>query len=412
MTGNAKKAGWVVSAILVGLLVVLVWKKPLTARGTTAEPTEKVEAPDESKKKLAAVLAVPLVSNRFPEELEVALEDVPEKYQANYTLDWISQTYMDNMFKLYKPDYGAFVALDATTGKILTLLSYTREKKDLGNLALRATYPAASVFKIVTATAAVDQRRLHPESVMGFNGANHTLYKKNVTQTENNKWTRFVTLSQAFAKSVNTVFAKIGLYFLQPDHLRQYASRFRFNEAIPADVPIQVSRFALPDNDIWAIAEAASGFNRVATLSPMQGALIAAAVANEGMMMEPYVVDSLVSKSSEVAYRGEARPMVAPMSPETAFGIRHMMQQTVKQGTSAKAFRKFFDKKSLSDLEVGGKTGSLVGMDPKGKYDWFVGYGIKDGRKIAVASLTINVENWRVKSSFLARSYLEQLFSR
>ena len=412
MTGNAKKAGWVVSAILVGLLVVLVWKKPITARGTNAEPTENVEAPDESKKKLAAVLAVPLVSNRFPEELEVALEDVPEKYQANYTLDWISQTYMDNMFKLYKPDYGAFVALDATTGKILTLLSYTREKKDLGNLALRATYPAASVFKIVTATAAVDQRRLHPESVMGFNGANHTLYKKNVTQTENNKWTRFVTLSQAFAKSVNTVFAKIGLYFLQPDHLRQYASRFRFNEAIPADVPIQVSRFALPDNDIWAIAEAASGFNRVATLSPMQGALIAAAVANEGMMMEPYVVDSLVSKSSEVAYRGEARPMVAPMSPETAFGIRHMMQQTVKQGTSAKAFRKFFDKKSLSDLEVGGKTGSLVGMDPKGKYDWFVGYGIKDGRKIAVASLTINVENWRVKSSFLARSYLEQLFSR
>lgn len=59
---------------------------------------------------------------------------------------------------------------------------------------------------------------------------------------------------------------------------------------------------------------------------------------------------------------------------------------------------------------MGGKTGSLTGMSPKGKYDWFMGYASDGNHKIALCALTINEDTWRVKSSFLARTYIESYF--
>jgi hypothetical protein len=61
-------------------------------------------------------------------------------------------------------------------------------------------------------------------------------------------------------------------------------------------------------------------------------------------------------------------------------------------------------------VEVGGKTGSLTGLEPRGKYDWFVGYAQHGGQKIAISALTIHGKLWRVKSSYLARRAIEQYF--
>jgi peptidoglycan glycosyltransferase len=92
----------------------------------------------------------------------------------------------------------------------------------------------------------------------------------------------------------------------------------------------------------------------------------------------------------------------------TAEEIRQMMRETISNGTCRKAFHGFNRQCAL--IDVGGKTGTLTGLDPKGKYDWFVGYAEYGGQKIAYASLTISEKVWRIKSSQVARHAIETFF--
>ena len=93
----------------------------------------------------------------------------------------------------------------------------------------------------------------------------------------------------------------------------------------------------------------------------------------------------------------------------TAREMRKLMNETVRRGTSSRSFRGFF-RHEMTGLDVGGKTGSLTGFDPPGKYDWFIGFADAGERKIAVAALTVHEKLWRVKSSYLARKAFESYF--
>ncbi|MCX7979282.1 MAG: penicillin-binding transpeptidase domain-containing protein, partial [Bdellovibrionaceae bacterium] len=96
------------------------------------------------------------------------------------------------------------------------------------------------MFKIVTAAAAIDHAGLHPTTVLKFNGGNYTLYKRNVLSDTVNRWTRSVTLREAFARSFNTPFGRIGIEALSPEVINDYASRFMFNQTIPSDIPVEM----------------------------------------------------------------------------------------------------------------------------------------------------------------------------
>jgi cell division protein FtsI/penicillin-binding protein 2 len=167
-------------------------------------------------------------------------------------------------------------------------------------------------------------------------------------------------------------------------------------------------------SDAWGLSQTASGFTRDNTMSPMQGALIASAIANDGIMMDPYVVQSAYSLDGNEIYQANPTVSSVAVDPSTAGEIRALMGETVRKGTSRKSFNGFF-KHDMKDVEVGGKTGSLTGNDPKGKYDWFVGYAAETDpagsrRKIAFAALTIHEKYWRVKSAYLARRAIENYF--
>jgi len=144
-------------------------------------------------------------------------------------------------------------------------------------------------------------------------------------------------------------------------------------------------------------------------MSPLQGALIAAAIANDGRLMEPYVVSQLKNTSGEVVYTGGAKLSNVVIEPQAAEEMKILMRETISSGTSRGAFRGF-KKGALGYVDVGGKTGSLTGNDPEGKYDWFVGYGVSGEHRLAIASLVISKEYWKVKSSYLARRAIEIFF--
>lgn len=346
------------------------------------------------------------VFEQFPTEVELMVGGVPTEAIVQYAFDPRLQHEMEGLFRQYRPDYGAFVAIDASTGRVVSMVSYIHDKADATyNMALKSSFPSASIFKVVTAAAAIAENNYSADTRISFNGRNHTLYRNQVLKLEQNRWTRSMSLRDAFAQSVNTVFGKIGFQTVGAQGLRMYADRFGFNRQIVSDVQIGMGRAPIKD-DPWALAESASGFTRENTMSPLQGALIAAAISNDGIMMEPYVVETVHSHDGAIIYGAQPKISSVTVDPSTAAEVRALMRETVKRGTSRGSFRRFF-RGNLAGLDVGGKTGSLTGVDPKGKYDWFVGFAQTGSRRIAVAALTVHKEYWRVKSSYLARRAFE-----
>lgn len=381
--------------------------------GFSRSPLRKLSSDDDgqniTKSQLAQVIGDSGAIQKFPTDVELPMDGKLTQLKIEYAFDPVLQKEMEGLFQRYRPDYGAFVAIDASTGRVLSMVSYVHAKDTVPeNLTLRATFPSASVFKVVTAAAAIAERNFTANTVIPFNGRNHTLYRSHVLGNKITRWTRYITLKDAFAKSVNTVFGRIGAFTVGAEELRQYADRFGFNRTISADVPMEQGRAEIKD-DPWALAETASGFTRENTMSPLQGALIAAAVVNDGKMMEPYVVDSVRDQEGKIVYHAVPRLATLSVDAVTASEIRALMKETIVDGTSKKAFRGFY-KGQHADLEVGGKTGSLTGSDPEGKYDWFVGFGDNKERRIAVAALTVHKKLWRVKSSYLARRAFEEYF--
>ncbi len=350
-------------------------------------------------------------NQKFPLEVRRNGEEDGEIINLTYTLDPNLQKQSEKLLSTYKPDYGAIVVIDPRSGRIRALSSYERNPQFNENLALRASFPAASVFKMVTAAAAIDRHRTDPEDRIRYNGGNHTLYKRNVMNDQVNRWTRAVSLRNAFARSLNTAFARLAIEKLIPRDLSDYAFRFGFNREISGDIKFDQGYTEIPEENGYEMAEVASGFNRITRMSPLQGALMAAAIANNGMMPKPRLIDYATKANGEVIFESKTEMDLQVLSPEAAEKMKVLMEETITSGTSRKSFRQIRRDRKLQDLEIGGKTGSLQGTNPKGKTDWFVGYAIdENGDKLAIAAVTVHIDRWRVKSAELAQTLVRSHF--
>lgn len=395
------------AALALTILVALISWVSGAAKGTRVLALVGLE-PEIDRNVLVNQLGPFIIRNEFPAEYEFEIDGEVKTLKVQYTLQDHAQSLIQKLLRQYQPDYAAFVAIDAKTGRIISLASHSRVQSEIGNLALRATFPAASIFKIVTASAAIDLNKARPETIVPFNGGLYTLYKKNLENNKINRWTHKMTMREAFARSVNMFFGKLGLYHVGPQNLYMYAERFLFNKDIPTDIPVQASYARFNLDDPWSVVSAASGFTHDNTLSPLHGALIAAAIANDGVMMAPYLVESLTPlDSEEPLYKSSEQQASIVVEPHSAKELRKLFYETIRSGTSRKSFRRTARRPAFGDVEFGGKTGSLTGKDPEGKCDWFVGYARYRDERIAVAALTVNEKKWRVKSSMLASLFFE-----
>lgn len=351
--------------------------------------------------------------NRFPTSMQFKSTDGNEQQgYVRYTFNQKVHQDMANVYLKYQPDYACFVALDVETGAILNLTSFIKSDENWDNLVMRSDYPAASVFKMITAAAGLDTGKVTPTTVIPFNGKSTTLYKSQVLGHKTNKWTRRPTFKESFAKSVNPVFGQIGVFQLGAEKLNEYASRFGFGQTLVSDFNLPQSKVGLDFDTEWEIAEAASGYTTDITLSPIHAAQMAAIVANDGQMVTPYMIESVSDKQGKVLYRGtpnsEEKTVI---SSESAEQLRSLMRETTRIGSARKSFAGLNKYKVYKGMEIGGKTGSLTGYSPKGRHDWFVGYAEKDGRKVAYASLIVNKEKWYVRSAYVARQFIYHYFT-
>jgi cell division protein FtsI/penicillin-binding protein 2 len=138
--------------------------------------------------------------------------------------------------------------------------------------------------------------------------------------------------------------------------------------------------------------------------------MIAAAVANKGKMVIPYLVDSVKDEQGQVLYQAETLDNGHIMTEESANKVRELMEETVTAGTSRRSFRKLVHNKKFHAIEMGGKTGHLTAENPRGRVDWFVGYAMDDTNRVALAAVSINKEKWTVKSAELGQNMFKKYF--
>jgi cell division protein FtsI/penicillin-binding protein 2 len=333
-------------------------------------------------------------------------------FLAETTIDVHLQQYITRLLRRSRTNKAAVVALDPSTGRIVALADYTKSHGgEQNNLCLQADVPAASLFKVISAAAAIEAREFQIDQPMFFNGGRHTLYKSQLKQVKN-RYTRKTDLKKAFSLSNNPVFGKIGIYDLGGPLMKDYAERFMFNSAIPFDLPIGVSHIDMP-NDQFGLAELASGFNKETKLSPIHAALIVSAVVNNGIMMEPWLVKNVRDETGDFVYRARIKSLSKPITENTAEQLKVLMGNTVRYGTCRTAFRPLVTKKAFQEIELGAKTGTINDPLDRYKFDWITTYAVpKKGRNpICIAILAVHGEKLGIRAKDLARYILDYHFT-
>ena len=306
--------------------------------------------------------------------------------------------------------HAAAVVIDAFDGKVYALSEYKKEDDSEKHLGLKADFPAASLFKIITAAAALEVTGLSHDSELFYDGGQYTLYKKQLKQAKS-KWSDKIIFGHAFAQSVNPVFGKIGIYEVGKNTLFNYACAFLFNNEIPFDFPVDTSFCELPDDE-FAVAEIASGFNKRTKISPLHAAMLSSAVVNGGYLIKPRLIDTVSDREGKKLEESNTVILGSVMKMQTASELSKFMEDTVKIGTCRNTLKKLTRKRTFSNISVGAKTGSINSSDGTIRYDWVTCYAVDKNNKsgICVAVLAGHGEKIGIRASELARIIIDKYY--
>jgi cell division protein FtsI/penicillin-binding protein 2 len=217
-----------------------------------------------------------------------------------------------------------------------------------------------------------------------------------------------MTLTDAIAKSANVVFGKVTVNQVGADGLEQYLGKFGFGQPVPFDLPVEPSRYEVPREE-FELARTGAGFGEV-YVSPLHMASIMAAIADNGAMPVPRVVDRIEDRHGEATFVGNSSKWRDTVRPETAQTLARMMVRTIESGTSRRAFGTPDRTPMLRDMEVAGKTGSLSGWTPRMNFEWFAGLAPVSGPKLALAALVVNDNRWKIKGNYVGKEAFSAYF--
>jgi cell division protein FtsI/penicillin-binding protein 2 len=323
------------------------------------------------------------------------------------------QALAERQLAMQKYVSGAIVLMESRTGRILAMAERkgTTESPlhETKSILVSAKAPAASLMKIITATAALEKAGMEPESEIAYHGGCGHLRGQNWlrdTKTDKQK----MDLALAFGKSCNTVFARVAIYETGLTSLKDFADRYLFNKPIPSDLRLETSAAFMPSPETatpFEVGLAGAGFG-ASRLSPVHSAMLSAATGNGGMLMAPFLVESATDANGTEIYRATPKPIARLFSEDTARRMADLMQETTLVGTSRKYFRKRGNRAFRH--EIGGKTGTLSDPEDRGTlYTWFSGVApLESTHSVAVGTLVASPQNWLVRASALAQATLSE----
>jgi penicillin-binding protein A len=292
---------------------------------------------------------------------------------------------------------GSVVALDPKTGAVLTMYAnptYNNNHPDakackvpscLVNNSTQAAWPPGSTFKVVTAAAAIDSGEFTPGSMV--NGDSPKTISGVPLQNDGNQSYGNIDLTTALVYSVNTVWAHVAEQVGRRT-MTDYMKRFGFYDKPPLDYPsgqIRASLPVSPSGRPYVPGSPAEDIGRIGIgqggllVTPLQMAMVAAAVANQGTLMKPHFIDKVLDPDGRTVKTVSPSVYHEVMKPSTAQALSQMMRRVVEEGTGTPA--------QLGGISVAGKTGTAsIGAPGSGlTQPWFIGFAPAEDPKVAVA---------------------------
>jgi peptidoglycan glycosyltransferase len=303
---------------------------------------------------------------------------------------------------------GAAVALDPRTGAVLAMASspaydpnlvendFRRVLRTPGpcptpaallNRATQGLFIPGSTFKVVTAAAALESGRYTPET--RFDDPGYCVEYGDRVYNYSDQGTPSgygnVSFAEALQNSINSVFCEIGKD-LGPQAVLEQARRFGFYEVPPLETPEEERRasglyrggrlYFPTDPNAADPGRLAFGQERLLA-TPLQMAMVAAGVANGGVVMEPYVVDRILKPDGEILSKTQPDELSEAVSAQTAAQLTAMMELAVASGTGTAA--------QIPGVRVAGKTGTAETGRPGANDTWFIAFAPADNPRVAVA---------------------------
>lgn len=317
---------------------------------------------------------------------------------------------------------GAVVALDPATGAVLAsassptfdpnaiadVLGAAGDGSGLVDRVRDARYPPGSTFKVVTLTAALSEGVATPDRVFSA-PASIEIGNAPITNYDGSS-AESLTLVEATARSLNTVFAQLADE-LGPKALVEQAKKFGFGSTLGTDLTAKASLMPDPSEmteweTAWAgvgqpVGEHESPAGPQAT--PLQMALVAAAIANDGVVMEPHVVARVLDPAGRVLDTTRPHRLSSATDTKTADTVASIMETVVSSGTGRPA--------AIPGVRVAGKTGTAEVGSTAASHTWFIGFAPADDPVVAVAVIVENGEGG-TPASARAKAVLQAALAR
>jgi penicillin-binding protein A len=278
------------------------------------------------------------------------------------------------------------------------------------NRGTQGLYTPGSTFKVVTAAAALDSGKVRPDTVFADPGY-CIEYGKRVSNAGNPDTgpEAFGSISffNGLVHSVNSVFCNTGKR-IGAGLILDYAKKFGFYKDPPLETPADErspsglykgARLFDPKNPATQVDPGRFAFGQERLLvTPLQMAMVAAAVANKGRLMRPHVVDRIVAPNGDLVTRTKPKEYSTPMKPETAAALTAMMEGVVTSGTGTHA--------QIPGIPVAGKTGTAETGRPGIYTSWFIAFAPADHPRLAVA---VVLQNQTQAGGFVAAPIAKQV---
>ncbi len=285
---------------------------------------------------------------------------------------------------------GAVVVLEPSTGKILAMVSKpdydpntvnhdweklnANSNSPLLNRATQGLYAPGSTFKILTTLEYIRENPNYED--YEYNCKSEDKFNQVTIHCAGGLIHGKEDLKESFANSCNTSYANLGIT-LNMNRFQELCTSMYFNSTLPINLKTSQSSFVLNANsDLVDYAQTVIGLGKT-QITPLHNAMIAAIVANDGVLMKPYLIDHIESASGNIISSNEPETIGTKISPSEAELLTEFMAEVVKSGTGTKL--------SGMKVSVAGKTGTAEYEIGKNPHAWFVGFAPVENPEIVVS---------------------------
>ena len=321
----------------------------------------------------------------------------PGAFTVEYTLDAELMRQVFRVLQNGRVDLGNVIVMDPAQGRVLAYASTDAER-----FPPTRSYPAASLVKVITAAAALDRAPDTARLPCRYRGSPYRLTASRLDPPDVG---REVSLRKALATSNNQCFAQLAVHAVGVAPLIETIGRFGWlNAPAPAHAPGEAD----PGEDRFDVGRLGCGLAGC-RITPLHAAQLAASLAH-GELVAPRWIERVWDPDGRELTVPAAERRREVLTPALTSELRAMLVDTTRSGTARKAFRRRNGRPLLGDVSVAGKTGSLSGKDPDGRYEWFVGVAPAEDPQVAIATVVVNGPLYWRTASQIAADVLERIF--